>query len=61
MEFFNDPQFVYLMGVLWMINGSIVSNVSASEHGAMVFQGFIIFGSWFIGIGHIIYAIFMVQ
>jgi len=61
MAYMTEPQFVYLMGVLWVINGSIFSNVSAGEHGAMVFQGFIIFGSWLIGIGHIIYAIFMVQ
>jgi len=58
MEFFNDPQFLYLIGLLWIINGSVfymgmllVENVADSSI-AWVFM----FISWAIGIGHIVYA-----
>jgi len=61
MEFFNDPLFLYLIGVLWIINGSVfymgillVENVADSSI-AWVFM----FTSWVIGLGHIIYAFFV--
>jgi len=58
MEFFNDPQFLYLMGVLWIINGSVFSVgmllVTSDDESSIAW--FFMLTSWVIGIGHIVYA-----
>ena len=65
MEWFNDPQFLYLMGVLWIINGTVLYvvtvilkdvNKSSEEFKA---ADAITFVSWWIGLGHIGYAFFV--
>lgn len=60
MKFFNDPQFLYLMGVLWLILTSILGNTNTgNEPGLTMFVGFMFFGSLLMGIGHIVYAFFI--
>ena len=59
MEFLIDVHFLYLMGVLWLINGSILNlTKTGSEPGLTMFVGFLCLGSWLIGTGHIVYAFF---
>ena len=60
MEWFSNPQFLYLMGVLWIINGSILSLVQGGvDYGNLVFIEVLVLGSWIIGLGHIGYAFFV--
>jgi len=59
MEFLIDVHFLYLMGVLWLINGSILSLVNTGgEAGLTTFVGVLCLGSWLIGTAHIVYAFY---
>jgi len=56
MEWFSNPQFLYLMGVLWIINGSILTQLSLVQgevdYGYLVFIGVFVLGSWIIMYKH---------
>jgi len=68
MEFLNNPQLLYLIGVLWIINGTVffhsfITAITGAESFRdtdnairILFVGVI---SWAIGLGHIVYAFFV--
>jgi len=62
MEFLNDPQFLYLMGVLWLINGSALvdtKHIGSYMDEAHMTGNIMALGSWLVGIGHIAYAFYV--
>ena len=58
MSFLGNGQFLYLMGALWIINGTLgaVATVVARELHERNFMFKFSVTSWMLGIGHILYA-----
>lgn len=58
MSFLSNAQFLYLMGVIWLINGSVsvIAVFLAKELNERNFMFKCCVTSWLIGIGHVIYA-----
>lgn len=58
MSFLSNAQFLYLMGALWVLNGTIaaVAAMLAHELNERNFMFKLCVTSWIVGTGHIAYA-----
>ncbi len=58
MSFLSNAQFLYLMGALWILNGTVcaVATMLARELNERNFMFKLCVTSWIVGFGHIVYA-----
>jgi len=61
MELLSEPGFLYLIGLLWIINGTVfsVGMLSVEPGSDQTFTGVCMGASWVIGVVHILVSFFV--